>query len=821
MFETVINSFKEEDTMKQKLIIVIINIFAFTSIIYSYTPDLFKNGVIRGVIVDSAENSPLPFANITLHNQVDSSYISGTAAGTTGEFILTNVVEGNYYLKVSYMGYSNKFFSDLKISRNDSDYNIGIIQLSKDAIQLQETQVVGERAAEELHLDKKVINVSQNLNAAGGTALDVLENQPSVRVDPDGSVYLRGSSNFTILVNGKPSVLQGSDALRQFAASQIETIELITNPSARYDAEGSAGIININLKLQKDYSLSSILNLNSGTGDKYNGDISFNYNLNGLSLNGGLDYRDNTFTNNQDISRTSILSNTELFNNSDVDIRNKRRQYSVRGGLDYTFNPQNSLGLSLSGGLIDINGSLGTKIINQQITDTRYSVIRNSNEVPVKYFNSTFTYQYKVVPNINDLNFELTYNFVDIKNDQLMIENLSDGNFNPYEGIVNSTRFINDSKRNEGRSKLTYKHKLTETDIFETGLQTNYSFRNFELDNKIFDSNSQNYIVDPTLTNNFNLRNNVYAGFVSFSSEIAGFNYMLGLRGEYMDRLLEQQTLAEDYEFNKMDYFPSVNISRKIDDHQLQFSYSRRINRPNENLLNPFPFYSDANITTAGNPKLLPEYTHAFELNYQKMFGSVFVSAQTYFRKSSDSFSQTFSVDSTGRLNITFNNYGNSDIYGAELSGSFSAFEIFRFDPSVNLFQTSLDGLADGQKIQKDFFNWSARLNTTVTISSNTRFQLSGNYMKFIDAQSESEPFMFISASLRQDFFDKTMSLTLQARNLFNASDLKINTNGSNFKANALIRPEAPVFTLMFTYNFNNFKRVQRPGESIDIPTGL
>lgn len=783
--------------------------------------ETFKDGIIKGAIIDSSEKTPLPFANITLHKQIDSSYVGGTASGVNGEFILTNVVEGNYYLKVSFIGYSSKILNGLKISATDREYNIGQVALAKDAIELNETQIVGERAAEELHLDKKVINVSQNLNAAGGTALDVLQNQPSVRVDPDGTVYLRGSSNFTILVNSKPTVLQGSDALRQISANQIDNIELITNPSSRYDAEGSAGIININLKVQKDYSLSGILNLNSGTGDKYNGDFTFNYNVNGLNLNAGLDYRDNMFTNNQQIARTSVLSNSEIFNNSEVDIRNKRRQYSFRSGMDYTINPQNSLGLNLSAGIIDISGNLGTNVINKQLDNLNYSALRSFNDVPVKYINSTFTYQYKIDPTVNDLNFEITYNYVDLDNDQLSYQYLSDEKFTSLSEILSSTRFINKSERSEGRSKLNYKHKFSESDIFESGLQVNYSFRNFDIANNIFDLDLQQYIPDPQLTNSFNLRNNVYAGFLSFTSEAAGFNYMLGLRGEYMNRYLDQKTLTEKYELNKMDFFPSVNISRKIDEHQIQLSYSRRINRPNENMLNPFPFYFDANITNYGNPKLLPEYIHAFELNYQKMYGSVFVSAQTYYRKSSDSFTQKFSVDSTNRLNITFDNYGNSDVYGAELSTSFSILDIFRFDPSVNLFQTHLDGKVGDMEVKKDYFNWSARLNATVTITPDTRFQLSGNYIKFKDAQSESEPFMFILASLRQDFFNKAMSLTLQARNLFKASDMKIKSRGSNFYGTAFISPEAPVFSLMFSYNFNNFKRPQRPTDSIDIPTGL
>lgn len=777
--------------------------------------------IIKGVVVDSLSSSVLPFANITLHNNADSSFISGVSSGTDGEFVINNVPADDFYLKISFIGYNTKYVTGIKVIKDKNVTDLGQVKLSKATYEISGAEVIGEKVSEELHLDKKVINVSQNLNVQGGTALDVLQNQPSVRVDPDGTVYLRGSSNFNVLVNGKPYPLQGADALKQISANSIENIELITNPSSKYDAEGSAGIININLKVQKEYSLSGILNLNSGTGDKYNGDFSFNYNVNGFNITSGIDYRDNTFTNNQDIDRTSYFGSGMLFNSTQLSIINKRRQYTFRGGIDYFADKQNSLGLSFGVGYIDVKGNINSRIMTQQTGNTKYSIIKTNQSVPVNYVNSTFTYQYKMVPDISDLNFELTYNYVNVPNDQITLENITNENYNSFLGLLSGNKFANYSKRNEGRSKLNFKYKISETTNFETGVQTNLAYRNFDLTNKIYDFDSQDYLTDPNKTNSFNLRNNVYAGFVSYTSDVEGFNYMIGLRGEYMDRLLEQKTLGESYSFSKMDYFPSINISRKIDDHQIQLSYSRRINRPDENLLNPAPFYSDPNITVAGNPKLKPEYIDAFELNYQKMYGTVFVSVQTYYRKSKDSFSQTFAIDTTGHFNITFNNYGGSDVYGTEISSSFSVAQIFRFDPSINLFQNHLDGMVDGQSFTKDFFNWSARLNTTVSFSADTKLQFSANYMKFIDAQTEIKPFMMISASLRQDFFEKTMSLTLQARNLFRASDMKLNTIGSNFIANGLIKPESPVFTLMFTYNFNNFKRTQRQGDNIDIPTGL
>lgn len=776
---------------------------------------------ISGVVIDSTSTTGLPFANITLHNKQDSSFITGVSSGSDGTFSLTNISDGNYYLKVSFVGYNTKFVPGINISNSKPQVNLGNILLSKTAYEISGAEVVGEKVSEELHLDKKVINVSQNLNAQGGTVLDVLQNQPSVRVDPDGTVYLRGSTDFKVLVNGKPYPLEGADALKQISANNVENIELITNPSSRYDAEGSAGIININLKVQKDLALSGILNLNSGTGDKYNGDFTFNYNINGLNLTGGVDYRDNTNTNDQEITRNSVISNQDYFNNTAASLRFKRRQYSARTGLDYTIDKQNNLGLTLGGGIVDVGFSLNSLSVNRISGDNKYSRIHSTQSVPVKYFNSSFNYQYKINPDVNDLYLEMTYNYVDIKNDQNTIENSTNKNFTSYYDMLNNTIFTNASKRNEGRTKLNFKQKFSETTNFETGVQSNLSYRNFDLVNKIYDSNSQSYVVDNSLTNQFNLRNNVYAGFVSFNSELLGFNYMLGLRGEYTDRYLDQKTLSETFRFEKMDYFPSISISKKIDDHQLQLSYSRRINRPNDNMLNPFPFYSDPSITISGNPRLKPEYIDAVELNYQKMYGSIFVSAQTFYRKSKDSFTQTFSVDSSGRLNIIFDNYGNSDVYGAELSSSFSVFQIVKLAPSINLSQTRLDGRVNGLSVEKNFFNWSARLNATVNISADTKFQISGNYMKFVDAQSESNPFMFISASLKQDLFEKAASITLQARNLFKASNMKINTFGTNFIANAYIRQEAPVISLIFTYNFNNFKRSQRPTDNIDIPTGM
>lgn len=252
----------------------------------SHPTALFEKGIIKGVVLDSVSKAPLAFATITLHRKHDNTFAGGCSSGLEGDFLLANVTEGDYFIKVSFVGYQNKYVHDIKVTAANSPMDKGVITLQKSALEVEGAEIVAEKYAEELHLDKKVINVSQNQNAAGGTALDVLQNQPSVRVDPDGTVYLRGSSNFALLVNGKPSILQGSDALKQIAANSIESIEIMTNPSAKYDAEGAAGIINIVLKKRTDTNLSGIANMNVGTRDKYNIDGSFSSNKNGVNITG-------------------------------------------------------------------------------------------------------------------------------------------------------------------------------------------------------------------------------------------------------------------------------------------------------------------------------------------------------------------------------------------------------------------------------------------------------------------------------------------------------------------------------------------------------
>ena len=777
--------------------------------------------LIRGKVVDSKDSAPVGYANIVLKNSKDSSFVKGVASGTTGEFLLGNISGGEYYLVISYIGYAKKIVSDITITDSPKDVNLGSIKLEQSAVALSGVQVTAERPHEEFRPDKKVINVAQNLQATGGTAVDVLSKQPSVQVDADGNVSLRGSSNFTVLVNGRPSPLQGTDALRQIAATTIENIEIITNPSARYDAEGAVGIININLKSTSDYTASGLVNLGIGTRNKYNGDASGSMSINGFSVNGGVDYRNQTNYYPFSIQRTSPGSNGDLMNNSDIDRKMTRENLTLRGGVEYKFT--NSQTVSVSGSYASY-GNVGdwfSKVTNANGSQTTFAYIVNGFEVPVTFTNGQFNYSNKITPQVDELTFEATFSRIKIPNSQMSEEFDSDASFAARQPNPLKTTLTNNATRNEGRGKVNFSHKYNPKSMLEVGLQSNLGYRDIDVVSSKYSWTTSAWLDDPELTNSFSLKSNVYAGFVTYSNSLFDIDFQAGVRAEQMDRLLDAPTLKKSYELKKLDVFPSFNMSRKIGDHTFQFTYSRRISRPNDAFLNPAPFYADSYILQTGNPNLLPEYINSFELNYQKPIEGVFVTVQTYMRLSTGGMIQTQTVQSDGRLLLTFENLANSSTYGAELSASFSVGSVWKFDPSVNVSSFRQEGSTATEKFETTSFGVTSRLNATATITPSTRVQMTGNYFgKQLFGQMSIEPRFLLGVSVRQEFFEKQLSLTLNAQNLLSTANMKVNQEVGALRSYSIMRPELQMVNFVLSYNFNNFKRVASQGVDIGADIG-
>jgi outer membrane receptor for ferrienterochelin and colicin len=793
--------------MKQMLLLALVCMVAVGS---AQQKTLASNPVtfIKGVVVDSKNNTPVGYANIVLKNRKDSSFVKGAATGVSGEFLLGNIAEGEYYLVVSYVGYGKKTVSDISVNANPKEINLGVIKIDQTGVTMAQVEVTGERPAEEFRPDKKVINVSQNLQATGGTAVEVLQNQPSVRVDADGTVSLRGSTNFTVLINGRPTPLPASDALRQIPATMIENIEIITNPSSKYDAEGAAGIINVNLKSQSEYSMSGLTNLGIGTRDKYNGDASATLNYDKVSLNGGIDYRSTTNFFPMTLDRNGVTSQGALLNTTDMSRRLKRENLTLRAGADYRVTPQQTITVSGSFAKLSFLGDWYSSVSNLNGTQLAYTYVENHINVPAKMYNGQLFYTYKITPSVDDLSFEATYSRLTIPNEQTTDEYQSNSTFTTRGANPLLQALDNDARRNDGRLKLNFSHKFDPKSTLEAGLQSNLSFRNFDITFAAFSWNTGAWLSDPQLSNSFSLRSNVHAAFVTYSNSLFDFDFQGGVRAEQMDRALDLQTSGKTYILKKLDIFPSFNISRKIGDQSIQVSYSRRTNRPNEALLNPAPQYTDSYLRVSGNPELQPEYIHSYELNYQKPVMGVFVTVQAYMRNSTGAVIQTQRIESDGRLWITLENLAKSSTIGADISGSFSLGTIWKFDPSVSVFHFTQEGIAAGAVFDTKSFATSARLNASATVSPSTRFQVTGNYAgRQMFGQLEIRPRFLLGASVRQEFMEKRLTVTLNAQNLINTAYMTVNQDIGSLRSSSLYRPELQMMNLTFSYNFNNFKR--------------
>jgi outer membrane cobalamin receptor len=784
-----------------------------------------KKGTIKAQILDGKTNEPIEYANVTLHNAKDSTFLGGTVSGNNGELVMPNIPEGNYFIKVSYIGYEKQIVEDVKIDKEKYEASLGIIKLFTSDVELGEVNVVAEKAPEELRLDKKVINVSQNINASGGTALDVLQNQPSVQVDQDGNVSLRGSSNFTIQVNGKPYPIQGGDALRQIPANLVESIEIITNPSAKYDAEGAAGIINIVMKKQDRDNMNGIVNAGLGSRTKYNGDFTLNYKSGDYTLSGSLDYRKNSNYISQLFDRKSVVQNNSYFLNTDVRGNFIRENYTAKASIDYAISDKSSISFSNSYGDMTIKRSSIFKFADMNESNpllSGYTLGDDRNDYSVKYLNSILFFSQQFTPKIDELTVEVNYTNVSLPSAQLSLEYQTDNSFNQMLANNVQSELINNTKRNEGRARVNYSYVFDKDSKFETGAQANLFYNNLDIISRGFDFGNQQWINDSRFSNQFDFRNNVYSAYATYSNMLAGFNYQLGFRLEQTDRVLDQKTLGKDYSYNQTHLFPSLSISTSISpEQQIQFSYSRRINRPQEMALNPFPNFSNSYVTFIGNPSLLPELTNSIELNYQHFLKGLFFSVQTYFRQSNNSILRTQELDQNGFMTLTFANAAENTVLGAELSSSVSIIPWLRLDPAVNLFNRKMNGSLNGINLESEKFSWSARLNSTLILTSTTRLQLNMNYFgKQIDIQQTTDPIFSLTISARQELLDKKLIATISAQNLFGAGKFGFNSYGPNFNMVGSFRPEAPVFRLTLSYNFNNYKNSSRTNDRVDINVG-
>jgi len=768
-----------------------------------------RNLTIKGKIVDSANHTPMEFASIAIYSAVDNSIAGGVMSTSTGAFEVKKLKAGKYYLQANFIGFEKITISDIVLKSTNPTHDVGVIELKVASQEISQATVTAEKARVEFKIDRRVVNVSQDLTATGGSAVEVLANTPSIQTDFDGNVTLRGSSAFTVLIDGKPSVLQGSDALRQIPATNIENIEIITNPSAKYDPDGSSGIINVVMKKNLKDSFSGLVNLTAGMNNKYRGDMNFNYRTGKLNLILGADFTDmhdkGTRNMNQEIYSADTITTRQTSGDGDM----IRKGKSLKAGFDYTIDKKTSFGMTGTFGdrsFGNTNVGLQHQFDNKG-TDPIYTYNDNSATRGGNFWSSDLNFQHKFAKKGHEIQ-ALFYASGSNGNDrEYQTRFITTADWQQIDANSVYNRSNENSDQKEYRAKIDYSLPLNDKDKFEAGYQARIEKEN-ELFNFEESADNISWVNNTLYSSSFDYSQNIQSIYSTFSHAGEGFSYQLGLRGEYTDRKIESIKSPLAHKLNLVDFFPTLHFSQKLKhDYEFQASYSRRLNRPRANDLEPFTSFMDQYNVRTGNPDLKPEYTGSYDLTVLKRLKTSFISLEGYYRNTMNLMTRIQTLGTDGIFVNTMANVNNDYSLGAELMANLELKPGFRIIASGTLYNYWLKGEINGASVDQSSTNFDSRLNFDMKLAKNTRLQVTGIYRgATASAQGTRDAMMFANIALKQDFLKNKLTATLQMQDIFGTMKFQGTSYGDGFRSEFKFQREPRVVQLTLSYKLNNFK---------------
>lgn len=786
-----------------------INKFLFFISIYSVCsiaqPQVGQfEGKLDGTVHDKSSNTPLEYANIVIFNLRDSSQVNGTVTDPNGFFTLDVNRPGLYYVRVGFIGYKDLFIDTVSFNRNKRKISLGDILLEPYAYNLNEVVVEGKGAPITYHIDKKVINVSQQITSLSGTAVDVLENVPSVSVDIEGNVSLRGSGSFQVLVDGRPTILEASEALQQIPASSIENIEIITNPSAKYNPEGTAGIINVLLKKNALSGLSGVAEVNAGLNNKYGGETLFDYKMDGYQFSLGLDYNKRSFEMNSLGENRSYFQGVTSNLSSTGSGSRGRTSYGIRGSLGLNFDEKNNLIFGLRYGDRDgkmNNNSFYTKTLSNSNSVQNY-LSSSSRNRSGSFYELNLNYQHKFDKSGHELLGEMGYEYSN--NNENNLTTLTE-----FNQIASGQKSTEDGPDKEFRIKLDYTLPLSADNKFEAGYQTEIDISD-EINNMFnYDVIAGDFIFQDHFSNHTKYDDIVHSVYSLYSGNLSSINYQFGLRSENTIRKITLLKTNDSFAINELDFFPTFHMSTKLsNNHQIMASYTRRIQRPRGWELEPFDTWMDAYNVRRGNPSLKPEYIDSYELGYQLFLGKSLVSLESYYRTNHNKIEHIRSIYSSEVNLITTENVGKSYSLGLETMLNFDPITDWNINLMGDFYNNKIEGNYFDQDFSKESFSWSMRFNNSIKVGPLTQLQLNGMYNSpVVSAQEERKAFFSVNFAVKQELFDRQLSLALQIRDLLRTSKHEMITQSPEIYQFSSFTPESPMVMLNIRFNFNNYNK--------------
>lgn len=792
----------------------------------------WAQGTVKGKILDRQKSEPLGFVNIKVTEQGSDKFVGGGITDAGGNFNVSGLKDGKYTLSLTFMGYKD-VTRQFEITPAKREVQFKLLYMAEDAKQLNEVTVTGQRATMKLEVDRKSFDVGQLISNAGQAASDVLDNIPSIEVDNDGNVSLRGNSSVEVWINGKASGLTSDNRaqiLQQLPAESIDRVEVIDNPSAKFSAEGSAGIINIVLK--KDRKAGYYGSVQAGGDTRGGANTSFNVNYNSRLIDSYLNigYRHRANTGHMESQQTS----NALLQTYDSDSKQRGNNFFTRAGV--TLHATTKDDFSLSGMLMHGGGN------SHSYTPYIYTAVANDlNNYQLDRINRSRT---GMDMRYGEFNYRHSFNdkhFIDFTADLSSWKMNGDNWYQDSTVVVGiddvtysyqyRPQYINNHRK---ELKLEYENQVTKNFKIEAGYNGNFSRENTPqesyMDNTSFDGT--NASEDKLFFNRFIYKQDLHAFYTTLSYKFGALSLMGGLRGEYWRVNTESYTWEQEHDASlreqpfKKDYFqlfPSVFMSWQMTEtQQLQLNYTRRLRRPWGGQLNSFRDTRDATTVSFGNPYLTPEFSNSFSLNYLKQWNDHSLLVSAYYRPTTDVIQRiSYKNKEDGLFYQTSMNVAKSVSTGLEMTVKNKLWRILDLTTSANAYYYRLNGFSydiDGQTVTGNSdhnFTWNARMTASLMLPYDISIQTTGRYTaRQVITQGYRKANYSIDFGARKNFFNKLFTLSVNCRDLLDSRRFETFTSGPNFTRHQINRRGGRRVSMTLTWNFGNMKQKKRPNKS-------
>ncbi|MFZ4770385.1 MAG: TonB-dependent receptor domain-containing protein [Ferruginibacter sp.] len=773
---------------------------------------------IKGTIIDKTSRLPLVGASIQLLNASDSSVVVKVLTDSKGKFTIVNISVVNSMLNCSFIGYRKKYLSLNTVKQN---IDLGKIEMNSDVSTLAEVVITSNSNLTDIEIDRKVYDVSHDIMAQSGSASDILRNIPSVNVNINGRVSLRGTESVTILINGKPSPLMRkslrAEALQQIAANSIERIEVITNPSAAFRSNGTGGIINIILKKNALNGWNGMAGINVSNKERYNGNINFNYKMGKLNVFSSIRVKqDNRYrSGNLDREYFDSSGTASRFYKRNFISQSKPISYIANLGAAYELNQHNDIGIS--GNFYYRKTVLHEDLEKNFFDSNHYSTTlydrflfapQDQHEI-----DGTFYWQHNFNKKDNKLRIEINASSQD-KQDNNHYSNI----FQLPVNTITRDNILQHEKNNQQEVSADYSISLSEKSKFEAGYSGSFTQNDLNLLGENYDFGTKKYVKDLLKSNQFLYNENIHALYGTYQHKYSKFGYTVGVR--VMQSLIKGDLVTRDslISNNYFKIFPSLHLVYKLKKGQLQLNYSKRINLPESTDLNPFPDYWDPRNLQVGNPKLLPEIIHSMELGYKWQNKKYSFVPSLYYRYKENGFTNVLIPLNDSTTLRTQVNLSNTNSAGLELIFSAKPVKFFTFNLSSNLFYNTINNkdTSLGYRNSRSIFTMSTNLNCAFTFTKTLSLQINCNYNSAkLTAQGKMFANFVVNAGLRQYLFKNKMSVILTASDLLKTLNQKIELNSPQLHQVSIIKRDSQIFYTGISYRFGKIKNKSTAEEKL------